>query len=158
MQMLRDIAARIEEEALRGEPVATCAAGLLVVPLDVFREVGVHNEANIRFVDSHTERDGRADDSGFVAQKRILVAGAFSGVKSGVVRTRRVASVAKSCCHRFRTLARLAIDDAGVVRPRLDKREKLCRWFVGANTLCNHAVVEIGSVKARDKDFGIAKS
>ena len=63
------IARTEKQNTFARQPVATRAAGLLIIAFNVFRQIVVNNEADVRFVDAHAERDGRADDADVVAQK-----------------------------------------------------------------------------------------
>ena len=113
--VLGDIAARVEQQALAGQTVAARAASLLVVALDILGKIGVDDEAHIGLVDAHAESDRRADHANFVAQKRILIARARFGIEPSVVGRRRHARPHQRRRHRLGRLARLAVDDAGVV-------------------------------------------
>ena len=72
--MFHHVAGAEEQQAFARQAVAARAAGFLVITFDVFRQVVVDDEADVRFVDAHAEGDGRADDAHFVAQKQFLVA------------------------------------------------------------------------------------
>src|SRR5208283_560656 len=66
------IGAAVQEEALGRFPVTACPSGLLVIGFEGFGEIVVDNEAYIRLVDPHAERDGRTDDLHGVFQKSVL--------------------------------------------------------------------------------------
>ena len=68
-----------------GQAVAAGAAGLLVVALDVLRQVEVGDEAHVGLVDAHAEGDGRHHHDAVLAQEAVLVALAHVGVEPGVV-------------------------------------------------------------------------
>ena len=68
--------------------VAAGAAGLLVVALDVLRQVEVGDEAHVGLVDAHAEGDGGHHHDAVLAQEAVLVAAAHGGVQPGVVRQR----------------------------------------------------------------------
>ena len=94
--------------------VAAGAAGLLVVALDVLRQVEVGDEAHVGLVDAHAEGDGRDHDDAVLAQEAVLVAAAHAGVQPGVVGQRGEALVGQPGGGFLDLLARLAVDDAGV--------------------------------------------
>ena len=88
--LLHDVAGAEKQQAFARQPVASGASGLLVVALDVLRQIVVDDEAHVRFVDAHAERDRRADHAHVVAQKRFLMfVRARSVVEAGVIRLRR---------------------------------------------------------------------
>ena len=68
-----------------GQAVAAGAAGLLVVALDVLRQVEVRDEAHVGLVDAHAEGDRRDHHDAVLAQEAVLVALAHAGVEAGVV-------------------------------------------------------------------------
>src|SRR5690606_40700529 len=53
---LHEVGGRVDEHALRLETIASGAAGLLLIVLERLRRAGMHDEANVRPVDSHPER------------------------------------------------------------------------------------------------------
>ena len=55
-------AAGVEQHALRFQPVAAGASGLLLVVLDRLRHPGVQDEADVRAIDAHAEGDGGDDE------------------------------------------------------------------------------------------------
>ena len=81
----RDVAGAVECERVGRQPVAPGAADLLVVALDVVRHVGVADEAHVRLVDPHAERDGRHHHDAVLLQEDVLVARAVGGVHAGMI-------------------------------------------------------------------------
>ena len=69
-----DVAHAVERQRVGGQPVAAGAADLLVIAFDIGRHVGVEDEADIRLVDAHAERDGRDHDDAVLLQENVLVA------------------------------------------------------------------------------------
>src|SRR5260221_5668413 len=75
-----------EQKALARQAIATGAAGLLIITLDVFRQIVVHHKPHIGFIDAHAEGDGSTYHTYLIAQKQLLVAVDFLGGRTGVAR------------------------------------------------------------------------
>ena len=73
LRLLDHVAGAEEQDAFAGQSVAARAAGFLVIALDVFRQIVVDDEADVRLVDAHAEGDGRADHPHVVAQEKFLM-------------------------------------------------------------------------------------
>ena len=87
---LLDHVARAEKEnAFARQPVAPGSPGFLVIALDVLRQIVMHDEADVRFVDPHPEGDRRAHHPHVVAQEHLLVLRALLRFQPGVIRLRR---------------------------------------------------------------------
>ena len=86
--LFHDIAHTEEQHALARQTIATRASRFLIVPFDVLRQIIVNDESDVRFVNTHPERDRRGDDARVIAQERFLVAGPFPGFHSRVIRQR----------------------------------------------------------------------
>ena len=80
--------ARIDQHALGRQAVAAGAARLLLVVLERSRRAGVHDEAHVRSIDAHAERDGGDDDVGALVEERLLVPAAHVVRQAGVIRQR----------------------------------------------------------------------
>ena len=91
-----DVARAVERERVGGQAVAAGAADFLIVGFDRRRHVGVEDEPDVRLVNPHAERDGRANDAIVFAQKGVLVHGAHGMIKSGVIGQRAPAALANS--------------------------------------------------------------
>ena len=76
---------RIEQKAIGLETVAARTPNLLVIALDVFRQVVVNDEAHVRFVDAHAKRNRRDDDLHVVTNEHLLVLCAHCIGKARVV-------------------------------------------------------------------------
>ena len=76
--------------------VAAGTPRLLVVRLHALRQVHMYYEPHIRFVDTHTERNGRYYDHAIVAQEPFLMRAAHFITQSGVVGERIKARIAQS--------------------------------------------------------------
>ena len=64
-----DITCAEEQHALARQAISTRAPGLLIITLDVLRQIIMHDETDIRFVDSHSECNCRRDHTRIIAQK-----------------------------------------------------------------------------------------
>ena len=69
MDLLGNVAGTEQQDAFAGQSVAPRASGLLIIALQIFRQVVVNDKANVRFVDAHSEGDRGRDHSDVVAQK-----------------------------------------------------------------------------------------
>ncbi len=77
-----DVLQAVDHPRLGRFAVATGAAGFLIVGLDALRQIEMRDEAHVGFVDAHAERDGRDDHHRVVAQKAVLIRGAFASADS----------------------------------------------------------------------------
>ena len=77
MQLLGNIARAEQQDAFARQSVASGASGLLVIALQIFRQIVMHNKTHVWFIDAHSERDGGSDHAHVVAQKCILMFCAF---------------------------------------------------------------------------------
>src|SRR5436190_7587356 len=68
-----DITCAEEQHALARQAISTRAPGLLIITLDVLRQIVMHHKTHVRFVDAHPERDRRSDHSDIVTQKCFLI-------------------------------------------------------------------------------------
>src|SRR6266851_3050154 len=123
--VFHDIARAEQQEAFAGQAIAARAASFLIIAFDVFGQIVVDDEADVRLVDPHAEGDGRADHAHVVAQKQFLVFGTLPRGESGVVRPGRHALLDQSLGHALGALAALAIDDAAFPGPGADEFEHL---------------------------------
>ena len=87
----------------------------------------MHHEADVRFVDSHPERDRGAHHPHVVAQEHLLVARPFFGLEAGVIRLRCNAVCVQLGRDRVRRFPARAINDATFVRPGLQEIEAVAR-------------------------------
>ena len=152
--LLDNVAGAEEQHAFAGQSVAARAAGFLVVALDVFRQVVVDHEADVRLVDPHAEGDGRADHADVVAQKQLLMLAAFLGRQARMIRAGLNAIGAKEFSQFFGAVTTLTIHNAAVMRSRPQKLQDLGRRL----GFCHHPVGEIGPVETGDVTFGIAQA
>ena len=73
LRLLHHVAGAEKQQAFARQTIAPGAPGFLVVAFDVLRQIVMDDEAHVRFVDAHAERDRRANHAHFVAQKKFLV-------------------------------------------------------------------------------------
>ncbi len=111
------------------------------------------DEADVGFVDAHSEGDGGANDLDFVADEELLVLVSFFGGKAGVVGAGGDSVGLEAGGDGFGGFAALAIDDAGFAAAFVDEGEDLGE---GAAGFWRDAVGEIGAVETADVDGGIA--
>ena len=71
--LLHAVAGAEQQQTFAGQAVAPRAAGFLVIAFDVFRQIVMNHEADVRLVDAHAERNGGADHARLVAEKRLLI-------------------------------------------------------------------------------------
>ena len=86
LRLLHHVAGAEKQNTFARQTVAARAAGFLIIAFDVFRQIVVDDEADVRLVDAHAERDGRADHAHVVAQKKFLMLAAFLRREAGVIR------------------------------------------------------------------------
>ena len=113
----REILGAPEQVRDRGIAVAAGATGLLVIGLDRFRQAGMRDEADVRLVDAHPERDRRADDHVLRCHEIGLVPRADLWFQTGVIGAGRPAAAAQRLGELLGRGAGLGIDDtrAGLV-------------------------------------------
>ena len=114
------VGSRIEENAVRFEPVAPCAPGLLLIVLDGFRHGGVNDAADIATIDPHPEGNGGANDRSLVIDEVLLHLYPFLVFQPRVVGIGRKACSREFCCQFFSVLAAQAVNDPafGLVFPK----------------------------------------
>ena len=69
MKLLGNIAGAEKQHAFARQAVAPGAAGFLIVALQILWQIVMHDETDVRFVNSHPEGNGRRDHAHVVAQK-----------------------------------------------------------------------------------------
>ena len=112
--LLDDVGQAVGEPGGRRVPVAARPAGLLVVAFDRPRQVQVGDEADVRLVDPHAERDRRDDHQALLAQEPGLMLGASPGVEAGVVGQGGDALLGEERGDPLRGVPGQAVDDPGV--------------------------------------------
>ena len=151
---LTGVRGRIEQQALGGQTVAPGPARLLLVGLDRLGHVGVGDEADVRSVDAHAERDGGDDGvEGFVGEA-FLDGVPLLWAQPGVVGLGVVALFTEFLGEAFCACPAQAVDDraaAATVVHALDRLGELVgRLVAGAD-----AVGQVGPVEGADEDLGV---
>ena len=111
----------------------------------------MYDEADVRFVDAHTEGDGCDDDADFLHQELVLVLRPGLGVQARVVGKCADAVDAQHLCQLFHLFTAEAVDDARfpwVLADELD--DVLFRLH-----LIPDFVIQVGSIKGRFEHFGV---
>src|SRR5207244_11083219 len=116
---------RSEQQTFARQTVASGAPGLLIIALDVFRQIVMHHEADVGFIDAHAERDGGANHPDFIAQELLLIAGAVLGLHAGVIGRGLRAIAVQFRGDALGGLAALAVYDPALIRPRPNERPRL---------------------------------
>ncbi|MCG3120600.1 MAG: hypothetical protein ALAOOOJD_03365 [bacterium] len=122
---LRHIAVAQQQQAIRAQPVAAGAADFLIIRFKVFRQIIMNDEAHVRFVDPHAERNGGDDNLRVIAEKGFLILRALFVGQAGMIGPRRVAELLQHRGQLIHLLAREAINNAGLLRMLLQKFESL---------------------------------
>ena len=151
--LLHHIARAEEQQTLRGQAVATGAARLLIVALDIFRQIVMHDEAHVRLIDPHAKGDGRADDAHFIAEKSFLIRGPRIAFEAGVIRRRRNSFPAQTLRDALRRLPALAVHDARLARPLAQEGHELIK----RTRLRDHAVAQVRAIEAGYIDAGVTQ-
>src|SRR5262245_27977396 len=144
MQLLGDIARTEKKHAFAWQPVASRPSSLLIIAFNVFRQIVMHDEAHIRLIDAHSERDSGSDDAYVLAQKCILMLCSLRIREPPVVRLCGNAVIAQVSRERFGALAAGTINYPAVVRPAPNELEQL----VVGRSLRNYAICEIRPIEA----------
>jgi hypothetical protein len=134
--------------------VAAGAAGLLVVGLDIFRQIEVRDEAHVGLVDAHAESDRGDHHDALFAQETVLVQAAHVGVESSVVGQRSDAVLGEPAGGFFNFPARLAIHDPCVALVLVADKAQQLRSRVA---FLDHGVADVRPVEAADEDARCAE-
>ena len=86
-----DVSRAVQEQALRRQSVAACAAGLLVIGLDRSRQLSVDHRSNVGSVHAHAEGIGGDDHDLRVIPKMVVGSRTQIGVHSRMIAKRRPA-------------------------------------------------------------------
>ena len=109
--------------------------------------------ADVGFVDAHAEGDRGADDARVVAEKHFLIAGAFLGGETGVIRAGEETAPGEGIGDALGRGTARAVDDTALVFALADEIDDLFRGFVFGDD----AVSEIRAVEAGDKRLRVAE-
>ncbi len=100
----------------RRQAVAAGAAGLLIVGLEALGRVEVVDEAHVRLVDAHPERDRGDDDAHVIVDEPALGRAPDLRGQPGVIGQGTPTLAPQLCCRLLGAPAGEAVDDAGVAR------------------------------------------
>ena len=147
---LGDVAGAVDHPRIRRQPVASGAAGLLVIGLEALRQVEVRDEADVRLVDTHAEGDGGDHDDPLLLEEPVLVPGPHRLVEAGVVRQRLVARGREALGDILDPGAGQAVDDARIAAvPAPDEGVELGgRAVLGGDGVADVGAVETGGEHA----------
>ncbi len=142
------VCAAEEQQTVGAQAVAPRPADLLVVALQVGRQVVVQDEAHVRLVDPHPERDRGDDDGDLVAGEKLLVARARRLVHPRVIGQHGPALRRQLCGQPIHAVPRAAVDDARLIA--VGGQEGQCL----RQTVCPrlHRQEEVLSVEAGNED------
>ena len=124
--------------------VAPGAAGFLIIGLDRFGQRRMRHEAHVRLVDSHAERDRRADHHVLARHEIGLVLRPHRGIESGVIGARRPPRPAERLGQFLGRRAGRRIDDAGAGRIADHLGDLLRRARLGADRIADIGAIEAG--------------
>ena len=133
--------------------VAAGAPGFLVVALERFWQVVVHDPSHIGLVDAHAKGDGGDDHLRVIANERFLIVATRYCIETGVVRQCPDAIALQLRGKLIHALAREAVDDA---RAAIAAR-KLSQFRVRRPRLRAHGVVQVGAIETRNMDARLAQ-
>jgi hypothetical protein len=122
----------------------------MVIGFDRFRQRRVGDEADVRLVDAHPERDGGGHHDAILLEEGVLVAASDGGVEPRMIGERLDAPLGQRSRHRLGVLAGRAVDDAALTLVPLDEREHLAPGIV----LGPHGEADVRSVEALEEDAG----
>ena len=142
-----EVAAGIDQHALRRQPVASRASRLLLIVLRRPRRACMDDEPDVRAIDAHPERDGRDDDVDALVQEHLLVVAADFVRQAGVIRHRAVPLARQPLGQRFDLLPRRAVDDARLPVVPIENRDQLRVEMAAAN----HPVHEVRPIEGSDQ-------
>lgn len=146
-----DIGVAVEEEAIGTQAVTAGAPDLLVIAFQVFGQVVMENEADIGFINAHTESDGGDDDGDVVTDKLLLVETAVGVVEAGVV-GEGVPAVALELLGELVDLAAGgAVDNAGLLLVVVEEGEGLFK----ATRFGGDGEEKVFTIEAGDKFISI---
>ena len=122
---LHEIRARVDQQALRFQAVASRPPGFLLVVLERSRRACMYDEPDVGSVDAHSERHGRHDDLDALVEERVLMRLALLVREPGVVRQRRGADLGEPRGERIDLPPRRAVDDARLAAVAFEHVEEL---------------------------------
>ena len=107
------ITTRIEQAALRLEPVTTRPAALLLIMFERLGHTGMDHIPNIGFIDTHTKSNGSYNGIDFFSNEFFLIIFAILIRHTGMVRSNAISLSGQFIAHRIDILTTNTIDDPG---------------------------------------------
>ena len=153
-ELLGDVRRIEQQHTLRRQTVAPGPAGLLIVALDVFREVVVNHKPHVRFIDAHTKRNRGADDLNLVADERLLIFGARRGIEPSVVGGTAQALLGEPLGQTLGGIPARAVNDAALAVVPLGYVQNLVQRLAASD----HPVGEVAAIETGDEPARIAES
>ncbi len=135
-----------QQQRLGGESITSGASGLLIVALDILRQIVVNHKAHIGLVDPHTEGDRRHHHIDLIAHE--LLMHLFTGRcrQPGMVGGGVVPGQAQLLRQLLHSLATERIDDAALTTEATEEVLELIKRFA----LLQRPITDIGTVKTGD--------
>ena len=152
-ELLGDVRCIEQQHTLRRQTVAPGPAGLLIVALDVFRQVVMNHKTHVRFVDAHTKRNRGADDLNLVADECLLIFGARRGIEPGVVGGTAQALLGEPLGQTLGGIPARAVNDAALAVVPLGYVQNLVQGLAASD----HPVGEVAAIETGDETTRIAK-
>ena len=159
LALLHDVAEAVGHPRVRRHAVAARAPRFLVVAFDALRQIEMGDEAHVRLVDAHAERDRRAHHDAFLALEHLLMLLARLELHARVIRQRAHALALQPLGGLFDLAARQAIDHARVGRAVLvrvlgaDEIEQLRARIV----LFDDPITNVRPIEARHEDARVVE-
>ena len=145
----------IGHPGIGGQPIASGAAGFLVVGFDAFGQVEVCHKAHVGFVDAHAEGNGGDDHHAVFAQKAGLMLLALLGGQPGMVGQRGESLAGQPSGGFFHLAPRETVDDARLAVVVLaDETQQL---LLGIALIFSDMVANVGPIEAVVVERGVLK-
>ena len=147
-----EVGARVDEDALGLQPIASGASRFLLIVFRRPRRTRMDDEPHVRPIDAHAEGDGRDDDIRALVEKCLLMPRAYVVGQAGMIRHRAVALVPEPRRERLHFAARRTIDDPRLV---LVSRQNLQELTAQARAT-EHPVQKVGPIERAHENDRIA--
>ena len=136
----------VKQHCFRRQAVTPGAAGFLVIGLDVARNIEMHHEAYVGFVDSHAKRHGRYDDLQVITLEFLLHFCTYSVFQPGMISPGANASALQTRGGIFYFSATVTVDNTGLTALLLHVAHQLIERL----KLLHQHVANVRAVKAAD--------
>ena len=107
-----DVVGAVQRQRLGRGAIAARATDFLIIGLDAFGQIGMGDPADVRFVDTHPERDGRNHNQPVLGGKAFFNAASVGGLHPAMIETSSMAVVDQCLGQGFRLGAGAAVNDA----------------------------------------------